>query len=251
MELGISGRTALVGGGSSGLGLGAARALAAEGVRVAIGARDPEKLAKAKAKLGGDAIAIEADLSSVDGALDFARAGRDALGSVDILIPNAGGPPPGNFASTDLSAYPGALDLNLLSTIALCKELVPAMQERGWGRVVAITSIAVREPMAFLILSNTARAGLTGFLKTLAREVAANGVTVNSVLPGVHDTPRVRGVGGDSSERLKAMARRIPAGRIGNANEFGHVVAFLCSQHAGFVTGTALAVDGGQDQHLL
>jgi 3-oxoacyl-[acyl-carrier protein] reductase len=251
MDLGLRDRTALVGGGSSGLGLGAARALAAEGVRVAIGARDPEKLERARAELGYYAIAIEADLSTVEGAIRFARAGQAALGQVDILVPNAGGPPPGNFASTDLAAYPGALDLSLLSTIALCKELVPGMQERGWGRVVAITSIAVREPMAFLILSNTARAGLTGFLKTLAREVAPDGVTVNSVLPGVHDTPRVRAVGGDSSERLEAMAQRIPAGRIGDADEFGHVVAFLCSQHAAFVTGTALAVDGGQDQHLL
>ncbi len=251
MDLGIRGRNALVGGGSSGLGLGAARALAAEGVRVAIGARDAARLAEARATLGGDAVAIEADLSSAEGALEFARAGREALGTVDILIPNAGGPPPGNFATTELSAYPDALGLNLLSTVALCKELVPDMQARGWGRVVAITSIAVREPMAFLILSNTARAGVTGFLKTLAREVAPNGVTVNSVLPGVHDTPRIRGVAGDDEGRLEAMAARIPAGRIGSADEFGQVVAFLCSEHAAFVTGTALAIDGGQDQHLL
>ena len=251
MDLGISGKTALVGGGSSGLGLGTARALAAAGVRVAIGARDPEKLKAARDGIGGDAVAIEADLSSPEGATAFARAGREALGQVDILVPNAGGPPPGNFASTALDAYPAALDLNLLSVVALCKALVPEMQSRRWGRVVAITSISVREPLPYLILSNTARAGVTGFLKTLAREVAADGVTVNSVLPGVHDTPRVRGLDEGSEDRLTAMRQSIPAGRLGDADEFGHVAAFLCSQHAAFVTGAALPIDGGQDHHLI
>jgi len=251
MDFGLRGRKALIGGGSSGLGLGTARALAANGVRVAIGARDPEKLAAARDALGGDAIAIEADLSSVEGALAFARDGRAALGQVDILIANAGGPPPGNFASTGLDAYPAAIDLNLMSTVALCKELVPDMQARGWGRVVAITSISVREPLPYLILSNTARAGTTGFLKTLAREVAGDGVTVNSLLPGVHATPRITGIAGDDAERRAEMARDIPAGRLGTAEEFGHVAAFLCSEHAAFVTGAALPVDGGQDRHLV
>jgi 3-oxoacyl-[acyl-carrier protein] reductase len=173
------------------------------------------------------------------------------LGQVDILVPNTGGPPPGNFASTALEAYPAALDLNLMATVALCKELVPDMQSRGWGRVVAITSISVREPIAHLILSNTARAGTTAFLKTLAREVAADGVTVNSVLPGLHATPRVEGLAGGDAERLRAMASGIPMGRLGTADEFGHVAAFLCSEHAAFVTGAAIPIDGGQDHHLI
>ena len=251
MDLGIRGRTALVGGGSSGLGLGTARALAAEGVRVAIGAREPGRLEAARASLGPDATAIEADLSTRDGALAFARAGRDALGHVDIVVANAGGPPPGNFASTAIDAYPAALDLNLLSVVALCHELVPDMQARGWGRVLAITSIAVREPLPYLILSNTARAGATGFLKTLAREVAGDGVTVNSLLPGVHDTPRVRGLDGGDDARLEAMRQQIPAKRLGDANDFGQFAAFLCSEHAAFVTGAAIPVDGGQDHHLI
>lgn len=154
---------------------------------------------------------------------------------------NAGGPPAGTFASTPLDAYPSALDLNLLSVVALCKATVPAMQAQGWGRVVAITSVAVKQPIDTLILSNTARAGATGFLKTLATEVAADGVTVNSVLPGFHRTDRLVHLNRD----LDAVAAGVPARAIGDPDDFGAVVTFLCSQQAAYVTGTALAVDGG------
>jgi len=164
------------------------------------------------------------------------------------VVPNAGGPPPGTFASTPLDAYRPALELNLLSTVALCKVLVPPMQEAGWGRVVAITSVSVRQPIATLILSNTARAGVTGFLKTLALEVAADGVTVNSVLPGLHDTDRLRALhGGDTS----AAGAGVPVGAVGRPEDFGAVVAFLCSEHARYITGHALPVDGGTVQALL
>ncbi len=161
------------------------------------------------------------------GATGFVEQATEALGGVDILVTNAGGPPPGTFASTDLDAYAPALELNLLSTVAMCRAAVPAMAERGWGRVVAITSITVRHPAATLILSNTARAGATAFLKTLATEVAPRGVTVNSVQPGLHATDRLLQLhGGDVS----GVGAAVPVGRVGDPDEFGAAVAFLCSQ---------------------
>ncbi len=249
MDLGIRGKRAAVAGASAGLGFASAQALAEEGVRVAICGRDRARIEAAAQRLGADAIPLAIDVGTPEGAARFVREARSALGGLDILVPNAGGPPPGNFASTPLEAYPGALSLNLLSVVAMCKEAVPAMQAQRWGRIVAITSIAVATPLPHLILSNTARAGATGFLKTLAREVARDGVTVNSVLPGVHDTERVRSFSRDA--RLEDLARGVPAGRIGTASELGHVVAFLCSEHAAFITGAALPVDGGSDPHLL
>lgn len=249
MDLGIRGKRAAVAGASAGLGFATARALAADGVRVAICGRDRARIEAAAQAIGERAVPILADVSAPAGAAKFVRDAREALGGLDILVTNAGGPPPGNFASTPLEAYPPAIDLNLMSVIAMCKEAVPAMQAQRWGRVVAITSIAVATPLPHLILSNTARAGATGFLKTLAREVAKDGVTVNSVLPGVHDTERIKSLGGEG--RLAEMARSIPVGRLGTADEFGHVVAFLCSHHAAFITGAAVPVDGGADPHLL
>ena len=182
------------------------------------------------------------------GATAFVDAARDALGGIDILVPNAGGPPTGNFATTPVDAYPAALELNLMSIVAMCKAAVPDMQERRWGRVVAITSFSVRQPVPNLILSNTARAGATGFLKTLAREVAKDGVTVNSVQPGVHATDRIAQIyGGDWMPWRRAS--RPASWAI--AADFGQVVAFLCSEHARFVTGVHLPVDGGSIAGLL
>ena len=241
MDLGISGRTALVTGASAGLGLACAQALAAEGVRVAVASRSTEKLAAAVATLDGDPVMLTGDLSnpaSVDALVGDAM---EALGHVDILIANGGGPPPGNFASTDVDAYPAALQLNLLSMVALTKAFVPPMQERGWGRVVAVTSAAVRQPMDYLILSNTARSGLTAFLKTTATEVAGNGVTVNTVQPGVHATDRLTQLYDDLDE----VARSVPTQRIGDPGDFGRIVAFLCSESARSITGASLPVDGG------
>jgi 3-oxoacyl-[acyl-carrier protein] reductase len=247
VDLGIAGRRAAVAGASAGLGFATAAALAAEGVEVAICGRGAERLAAAAERLDG-AVAIEADVSSVEGATRFVEQAEAALGGIDILVPNAGGPPPGNFASTPLEAYAPALELNLLSTVAMCEAAVPAMCERGWGRVVAITSIAVRQPIGGLILSNTARAGLTGFLKTLAREVAPRGVTVNSVQPGLHATDRLSQIyGGD----LSSAGAEVPVGTVGRPEDFGAVVAFLCSDAARYVTGAALPVDGGEHRGLL
>ena len=241
MDLGITGRTALVTGGSSGLGLGSARALADAGVRVCLAARNAERLQTAAASLPGETTTVVADLSEptdVDRMLADAQA---TLGSVDILVANSGGPPPGNFASTGYDHYSAAIQLNMLSTIAMCKTVVPAMQQQKWGRVVAITSVAVREPNPLLILSNTARSGLTAFLKTTAREVAGDGVTINSVQPGIHATNRIRELYDD----LEGLTAAIPTGTLGDPGDFGNVVAFLCSEQARFITGAALPVDGG------
>ena len=242
MELNLDGRRALVTGASSGLGLACAQALAAEGASVAIAARSADRLAAAAATCAGDVAQIVADVSSPDAVETMVADAVARLGGIDILIANSGGPPPGNFSDTDVDAYEPALRLNLLSTVAMCKAVVPGMRERGWGRILAITSIAVREPNERLILSNTARAGVTGFLKTLAREVAADGVTVNSLQPGLHVTDRLQAVYGDD---LPAVAAEIPAGRLGDPADFGRIAAFLCSDTAQFVTGAAIPVDGG------
>ncbi|HEY7440541.1 MAG TPA: SDR family oxidoreductase [Acidimicrobiia bacterium] len=241
MDLGIGGKRAAVAASSRGLGFATAAALAGEGVHVAMCSRDKERIEAAAGRIGELATPIVADLSAPDGASDFVAAARDRLGGVDILVANAGGPPPGDFASiTSVESYTDAFSLNALSTIAMCQSCVPEMQERGWGRVVAITSIAVRQPIGSLILSNTARAGLTGFLKTLAREVARDGVTVNSLQPGLHATERVAQLHGEGAD----PAAGIPAGRIGEPEEFGAVAAFLCSQQAAYLTGCAIPVDG-------
>jgi 3-oxoacyl-[acyl-carrier protein] reductase len=241
MDLGIAGRRAAVAAASQGLGKATAAALAGEGVHVAICGRSRERIEAAAADIPG-AVPLVVDVSTEEGGAEFVRAARDALGGVDILVANGGGPPPGTFASTELAQYRVAVEQNCLSVIAMCTEAVPSMQEAGWGRVVAITSIAVRQQIAALILSNTARAGLTGFLKTLAREVADNGVTVNSIQPGSHDTERIRALRGDGS---------VEGGRIGDPGDFGKIAAFLCSEPAKFLTGAGVHVDGGAYAALL
>lgn len=204
--------------------------------------RDTDRLAAAVEQIGHGCVGLAVDVSTVDGSVSFVEQAVDTLGAVDILVTNAGGPPPGTFASTPVDAYQAALDLNLMSVVAMCKAAVPAMQERRWGRVVAITSLSVRQPMANLILSNTARAGVTGFLKTLALEVAADGVTVNSVQPGLHRTARVEELYG--TDTVTSM-------KMGEADDFGAIVTFLCSEQAKFTTGVQLHVDGGAYAGLL
>jgi 3-oxoacyl-[acyl-carrier protein] reductase len=246
MDLQLIGKRALVTGASSGLGLACAKALIAEGATVTLVARGAARLEKARASLGPRAHALAADLSTPADIDRMVREAEALMGGIDILVANAGGPPPGSFESTAVEAYPAALQLSLISTVAMCKATVPAMRERGWGRVVAITSIAVREPIAQLILSNTARAGLTGFLKTLATEVAADGVTVNSVQPGLHATDRLREVFGDTDK----LASGLPVRKLGDPEDFGRIVAFLCSPTACFITGSAIPVDGGSSRGL-
>jgi 3-oxoacyl-[acyl-carrier protein] reductase len=242
MDLGISGRKAAVAAASAGLGLATAQALADAGVQVAICGRRRERVEAAAKSLPSDTVAMVADLSTPEGASAWIEEAISALGQVDILVANNGGPPPGNFASTPLDAYRAALDLSLTSTVAMCYGAIPAMQARKWGRVVAITSVSVRQPLPMLILSNTARAGVTGFLKTVALEVAGDGVTVNTVQPGSHLTDRL---GALSEDALRATAANNPVGFIGDAGDFGKVTAFLCSEPAKFITGASLNVDGG------
>jgi 3-oxoacyl-[acyl-carrier protein] reductase len=247
VDLGIAGKRAAVAAASRGLGFGVASALAAEGVHVAICGRRRETIEDAARRIGHDAVPIVADVSGVDGSQGFVRDARAALGGIDILVPNAGGPPPGDFAHTTVDQYLDAFELNCRGAIAMCYDAVPEMREREWGRIVAITSIAVRQPIPTLILSNTARAGLTGFLRTLAREIAGDGVTVNSLLPGLHATERVAALHAGAGD----PAAGVPAGKIGDPDDFGRVAAFLCSQHAWYLTGTAIQVDGGAYGALL
>jgi 3-oxoacyl-[acyl-carrier protein] reductase len=219
-------------------------------VRLAVCGRDPDRLAAAVASLqagGADVTGIRADLSDPDGAFAFVEEAIVALGGLDILVTNAGGPTAGGFDATGIGAYRQAVELNLLSTVAMCQAAVPGLREQAWGRIVAITSISVRQPKPGLILSNTARAGATGFLKTLALELAPDGVTVNTVQPGSHETDRLRDLyGGDLSQ----ASRNVPTGVLGRAEDFGAVVAFLCSDQARFITGASIPVDGGEHRAL-
>ena len=187
---------------------------------------------------------IVADVSTPDGAAGFVRDAREVLGGIDILVANAGGPPAGNFASTTVEQYQAAFELNCLSTIAMCYEAVPEMRERKWGRVLAITSIAVRQPIATPDpVEHRARRCHRASSRRSRREVAADGVTVNSLLPGLHETARVTALYADDDRA--DLAGAIPARTLGQAEDFGRIGAFLCSEHARYVTGTATPVDGG------
>ena len=226
--------------------------LAAEGALVVVSSRTQASVDAAVARIvaaGGSATGLVADVSTGEGGAAFVTAAAEALGGpIEILVANGGGPPPGTFATTALESYPAALEANLLSVVGMCKQAVPSMIAAGWGRVVAITSVSVRQPIPHLILSNTARAGVTGFLKTLSGEVASNGITVNSVQPGLHGTDRLLAVYGNDPS---AAGSGVPAGFVGDPADFGEVVAFLCSQQARFVTGVHLQVDGGSYAGLL
>lgn len=250
MSAGIQGRRAAVAAASSGLGLATAKALADDGVTVAVCSRSRERIDAAAEQIGPRALPLVADVSTEEGARGFVHAAQRAMGGVDILVCNGGGPLPGNFESTPPDAYRAAVELSCLALIAMCGAAVPAMREQRWGRVIAITSIGVRQPIAGLILSNVARAGLTAFLKTLAREVAGEGVTVNSLQPGFHDTARLRSLYPDDAG-LVTLAGAIPAGVLGRPEDFGRIAAFLCSETASFLTGTAIPVDGGAYAGLL
>lgn len=242
MDLGLAGRRAAVAAASGGLGFATAQVLAAEGARVVICGRDRARIDQAAAEIGHGCVGLVHDVSDAAGGTGFVAAATEVFGGLDIVVANAGGPPAGTFASTPVERYDVALDLNLLSVVGMAKAAIPAMQAQRWGRFVAITSVSVRQPIAHLILSNTARAGVTGFLKTVAREVAADGVTVNSVQPGLHATDRLAALyGGD----LSAVAAEVPAGVLGSSADFGAVVAFVCSEQARYLTGVQLHVDGG------
>ena len=246
MDLGIQGKKAAVAAASTGLGFGCAKALLEDGAEVAICSRSEERIREAAAELGAGAVPIVADMSTEDGARSFVEQAIEKLGQVDILVANAGGPPPGSPATTSIDGYREAIDLNLLSTIVMCQTALPGMRERGWGRVVAITSIGARQPIGNLAASSVARAGVSSFLKTLSAEVARDGVTVNSAQPGIHATDRIKSLG-----NTDVVAQRVPTGTLGTAEDFGKAVAFLCSEPARFITGTSILLDGGTYQGLI
>ena len=244
MDLGIAGRVALVTGGSRGIGLAVARGLAAEGVRVAVAARKRDAVQAAAEQIGGRGFVFDSgDLDAIPGLLDDVEA---TLGPVDIYIANTGGPPAGpDPLGFPREAWEAAHRTLVLSPMTFLARLLPAMRARGWGRVVAIASSAVREPIPTLQLSNAHRPGLLVGLKVLARQAAEEGVTINAVLPGRIATDRIFSTAG-SREAAEAAAREaVPAGRLGTPEEMAAVVVFLCSQPAAYVTGTSLLVDGG------
>ena len=241
MNLGIAGKVALVTAASKGLGLGAARALREEGCRVAICARSEGPLREAEAALGGpgeDVLAVALDITEPDAPHRMVAETVQRLGGLDILVPNAGGPPPARALEVTDEQLHAALEANLLTSIRLVREALPHMRARGWGRICMIASVSVKQPIPVLALSNTARTGLWAWAKTAAADLAPEGITVNLALPGHHATDRIREMGG-SLEGL------------GDPADFGKVVAFLCSEPARYVTGTALQVDGGASSGLL
>ncbi|MEM9248240.1 MAG: SDR family oxidoreductase [Pseudomonadota bacterium] len=253
MDLGISGKKALVCASSKGLGRGCAEALAAAGVDLVMNARGVEALeataSEIRAAHGVEVLTVAADVTSDAGRAAVLAAAEGA----DILVTNAGGPPPGVWSDWDRDAFIAALDANMLTPIALMKALLPGMIEKGWGRVVNITSQSVKAPIPALGLSNSARAGLTGYVAGTARQVAQHGVTINNLLPGIHATDRAVSLDTGVATRegidlAQARANReatIPVRRYGTSEEFGAACAFLCSQHAGFIVAQNLLADGG------
>lgn len=241
MDLGIAGRVALVGGGSRGIGRAIAEALAAEGVKVAVAARASDALTDAAAATGGIGVPFDSDdLGAVPALLE--RVERE-LGAIDIYVANTGGPPPNpDPLAFTTEQWEAAHRTLVVSPMAIIAAVLPGMRERGFGRVVSVSSSAVREPIAALQLSNAHRPGLIAAFKVLARRTAGDGVTFNTLLPGSIDTARIRSTG----QPLEEIAAQIPAGRLGRPEEMGAAAAFLCSAQAAYITGTTLLVDGGR-----
>ena len=253
MDLGLEGKAAIVCAASRGLGRACARSLAANGVGVTIVARTPEPLEETAREIreayGVEVTAVAADITSPDGR----ERTLSACPRPDILVNNAGGPPPGDFRDFDREDWIRALDANMLTAIEMIRATVDGMIERRFGRIVNVTSSAVKAPIASLVLSNAARAGLTGFVAGLARQTVRHNVTINNLLPGPFDTDRLRDNARDAAERtgrdleelLEERRQANPAGRFGSPEEFGEACAFLCSRQAGYITGQNLLIDGG------
>jgi len=241
MDLGLNDTRALVTAASKGLGRACAEALIAEGARVFIVSRDEARLTTTQREIGAVGH-LAADLARPASPEKAVSAALAALGGLDILVCNAGGPPPGTFESTPVEEWETGYNLTLMSTVRLIKAALPALKESGRGRIVNITSISVRQPIPNILLSNAFRSAVTAMAKTLSAEVASSGVTVNNLAPGTILTDRVYQL---YSGSLEDVARGIPAGRIGDASEFGAVCAFLCSRQAAYVTGQTIGVDGG------
>lgn len=263
MDLGLKGKVALVAASSRGLGRAIAEELAAEGADLVICARGEEALRAAadaiRERTAVEVLAVPTDLSDGAAVDALLSAALDAHGRVDVLVTNSGGPPAGTFESFSMEDWRAAIRLLLESALRLARGVLPGMKERGWGRIVNVTSIAVKQPVDGLILSNSVRAAVTGFARTLANEVASEGITVNNVLPGYTLTDRVEELARRTAERegigeaeaLERWEREIPAGRLGQPRELAALVAFLASERAAYITGSSTAVDGGWVRSLL
>jgi len=263
MDLGLADRIALVAASSRGLGRAVAEELAAEGAHLVLCARGAADLAETAEEIrrasGVEVLARPVDLSDAGSVESLAETALARFGRVDILVNNAGGPPVGPFEAHDLETWRSAIRLNLESALLLTRALLPGMKERGWGRIVNITSVAVKEPVDGLILSNSVRAAVTGFARTLANEVAPYGVTVNNALPGYTRTDRLEELAGalaaqrgvERGEIEDGWCAAIPMGRLGEPAEFAALVAFLASERASYITGRSITVDGGRTRGLL
>ncbi len=263
MDLGLRGKVALVAASSMGLGRAVAEALASEGADLMMCARGEERLAAAadaiRQETGVRVETVTADLSELSDVQRVSDAALRAFGRVDVLVTNAGGPPAGPFESHGHDAWQAAVRQNLDSVVELVRAVLPGMKERRWGRIINVTSIAVKQPVDGLILSNSIRAAVTGFARTLANEVATYGITVNNVMPGYTRTQRVETLAArnaamrDSSPaaELALFERQIPMGRLGEPAEFAAMVAFLASERASYTTGASIPVDGGWIRSLL
>jgi 3-oxoacyl-[acyl-carrier protein] reductase len=245
MDLGIEGKVALVMASSRGIGRGIAVALAREGARVAISSRSPERLEEAAAEVGEGTVALAADSADLEGLAALPGRVADALGPVEILIINTGGPPMGGALEHDVAAWEDAYRSLVLAPKVLADAVIPGMRERGWGRIVNVGSSSTREPIPFLNLSNTHRMAAVGFLKTLAGEVAGDGITVNTVATGRFATERLADNAGSLEAAEGAARDQVPAERLGQPAEYGDLVAFLCSERAAYLTGTVIPLDGG------
>ena len=263
MDLGLRGKVALVAASSKGLGRAVARELAAEGASLVMCARGEAALENARRKIvdetGADAIAVAADVATTEGVEQVTGAAVDRFGHVDILVIHAGGPPAGTFDKHDWKAWQSAVDLTLRSAVELTRAVLPGMRERHWGRIVAVNSIAAKQPVDNLMLSNSIRAAVTGFLRTLANEVAPDGITVNCILPGYTRTERVEELADANAARegitrrdvLARFEREIPMRRLGEPEEFAALAAFLASERASYITAQSIVVDGGWIRSLL
>jgi 3-oxoacyl-[acyl-carrier protein] reductase len=245
VDLGISGRTALVMGASKGIGKAIAAALAREGARVAMASRSQEHLAAAAEEIGGETAAFEADTSDLGRLASLPGEVEEALAPIEILITNTGGPPLGGTLDNELEEWEEAYRSLVLAPRVLIEAVVPGMRERRWGRIVNVGSSSVLEPIPHLTLSNAHRMAAVGFFKTLAGEVAADGITVNTIATGRFATDRLAANWGSWEEMERKAPEGVPAGRLGDPEEFGDLVAFLCSERAAYLTGTVIPLDGG------